>query len=100
MAMPGKKMRCGAEKNRLRSKPIMEPHSACGCWAPRPRNERAATSRMAPPMPSVPCTMSGVSELGRMRRLRIPRDDSPKARDAVTYSRSRVLITEPRMTRA
>ena len=51
-------------------------------------------------MPSVPATMVGVSELGRMRRNSSPVDDSPRAREAVTKSCSRTLSTEARMMRA
>ncbi len=35
-------------------------------------------------MPSVPCTIIGVSEFGIIRRASIPKPDSPSARDAVT----------------
>ena len=63
----------GGEQLVPRSWPIMEPHSASGGCAPRPRNDSAATSRTAAAMPRVPATTIGVSALGRIRRKRSPR---------------------------
>ncbi len=51
-------------------------------------------------MPSVPATISGVMEFGRIRRNRSPRGLSPRARDAVTKSFSFVDSTAARMMRA
>ena len=84
IAMPGKRIRVGTEVMNFRSAAIIEPHSARGGWAPRPTKESAATSRIAPPIPRVPWTISGVRAFGRMRRKRIPLPVSPRAFDAVT----------------
>jgi hypothetical protein len=49
-----------------------------------PTKARAAISRTAVPIPSVPWTMSGVTAFGMTRRIRIPAVDSPRAREATT----------------
>ena len=87
---PGTRMRCGAVKSWPRSRPIIEPHSAVGGCAPRPRNDRAATSRTAPPMPSVPGDDRAASARWAGSAGRgCPAAISPRARDAVTKSRLR-----------
>ena len=55
-----------------------------------PTNARAAISRTAPPTPSVPATMSGVIELGMIRRTRIPKPrfaEGPRRRHEVGLAR-------------
>src|SRR5439155_4150244 len=99
-AIPGAKMRYAAVKIWSLASPIMRPHSAVGGWAPRPMKERAAASSTAVAMPSVPCTISGVRALGRMRRNRMRPCEAPRARSAVTKSSSLTDSTLARTTRA
>ena len=44
----------------------MEPHEGSGGWTPSPRNESAASTRIALATASEPWTISGERQLGRM----------------------------------
>ena len=55
-----------------------------GGWAPRPRNESAASIWMAKPMSTLACTTAGPSELGRTWRSMQPVRETPRARAPIT----------------
>ena len=99
--MPGKKIRCGAVNSWSRSRPIIEPHSARRrLGAEAEERQRRHLEDGAARCRACPATISGVSEFGRIRRKRSPRGLSPRARDAVTKSLSRIDSTDARMMRA
>ena len=77
----------------------MRPHSGVGGLAPRPRNDRPATSRITVPMSSVICTTTGPKALGRMWRSTILRSRTPITLAASTYGRSRSETAMPRTRR-
>ncbi|MNY55228.1 hypothetical protein D3C86_1911860 [compost metagenome] len=69
--MPGMIEACGAVKSWARAWPSMEPRSAVGGWAPRPRKDRPAVSRIIQPtVVDMVMTMTG-STLGRTSVKRI-----------------------------
>ena len=65
MARPGNTDSHGAARIWSRASDSMLPQLGKGGRMPRPRNDSAASARMAPPMPSVAITISGPRMLGR-----------------------------------
>src|SRR5213594_2523457 len=99
MASPGTVATCGATSSTSRPVETMSPHDAVGGCTPRPRNDSAASSRIALAMNSVAYTISPGMMLGRMWRRRTAAPGEPSARAAPTYSVSRSASTEPRTMR-
>ena len=62
-----------------------------------PMNDSAAVSRMAVPMPNVPCTINGDMALGKTCKKRIRAGLAPTVRAAITYSSSLTAKTLDRM---
>ena len=60
------------------------PHSGEGGLAPRPRNESAATSRIAVARARVDCTIRGAKLFGRMAEKTIWPSEAPMALSAST----------------
>ena len=54
IARPGTVATCGATSSTSRPVETMSPHDAVGGWTPRPRNDNAASSKIALAMKSVP----------------------------------------------
>src|SRR5256885_10468741 len=78
----------------------MAPHDGVGGCTPSPRNDKAASDRIAPARPSVAITITGLMTLGSTWRTITRGDFAPSAFAAVTYSISRTLSTWPRTRRA
>src|SRR6185295_14023873 len=100
MARPGKSTRCGAfwaysaaETESIR------PHDGYGSGTPSPRNDRAASTRMAAPSCAVTSTMNGPTVFGSTWRNAIRRWVRPSARAASMYCISRIDSTLARITR-
>ena len=66
----------------------------------RPRKDRPASKRIADPTMSADCTMIGGSALGRITRNISFIFEAPEAREAVTYSSSRIRRNSERVIRA
>src|SRR5438132_877659 len=64
MATPGVVDRKLASRKNCMPKFSIEPHDASGGWMPSPRNESAASARMAFPMPSDASTINGPTAFG------------------------------------
>jgi len=60
----------------------IRPHDGYGSGIPRPRNDKAASTRMAEPSWAVPSTISGASVLGSTWRSAIETSFIPTARAA------------------
>ena len=73
----------------------IDPHSACGGWAPRPRNERPERSRIAVARSSVIRTSTGPATFGSTSRTSARRALAPSRRADCTYSVSPTLMHEP-----
>ncbi len=67
---------------------------------PRPRNDSAASARIANASDSEVCTMIGAAAFGSTCMPMIRRSLAPIDVAAVTYSSSRTLSTLARVTRA
>jgi hypothetical protein len=84
MAMPGKMIACcpsvKTPKPLLKASVSIAPHSGWGGWAPRPRKERAAMSRMAVARARVDCTIRGARLFGRIAEKTICESEAPIAR--------------------
>src|SRR4029077_15250833 len=78
----------------------IDPHSAVGGWAPRPRNERPERSRIAFARSSVASTITGPATFGRTSRNNARRAGVPISRADCTNSESPTESTRPRTTRA
>src|SRR5581483_2294286 len=78
----------------------IDPHSAFGGCAPRPRNDSPERSRMEFARSSVASTKIGPATFGRTSRKRVFRLDAPRSRADCTYSDSPTWSTRPRATRA
>src|SRR6266511_3118637 len=76
------------------------PSAGVGGLIPKPRNERAASIRIAPATVSVMLTMIGPIAFGRMCLNMMRRSPAPAALAASTYSFSRSERKTPRTTRA
>ena len=76
------------------------PHDGYGSGTPSPRNDSAASTRMALPSCAVPRTMNGPMVFGKMCRKAMRRCVSPMARAASMYCISRMESTLARITRA
>ncbi|OGO71304.1 MAG: hypothetical protein A3H36_01645 [Chloroflexi bacterium RIFCSPLOWO2_02_FULL_71_16] len=75
------------------------PHDGCGGWEPRPRNESAASARIAKAVARDACTMSAFDALGKMCRRTMRSVGTPTMRAARMKSRSRSESTWPRVRR-
>lgn len=62
----------------------IEPHSAAGGREPSPRNERPASSRIAPPTSSIASTSTGPTTPGSMSTLIERSEPTPASRLAST----------------
>src|SRR5439155_14090747 len=78
----------------------IDPHSAFGGCAPRPRKDNPDRSRIAFARSSVASTKSGPATFGNTSRKSVRRLDAPRRRAACTYSDSPTESTRPRATRA
>ena len=78
----------------------MRPHAGSGGCTPRPRNDSAASDRIAKARLSDVWTMIGATTLGRMCVLRILPSVAPSDRAAVTNTWFLIPNTEPRVMRA
>ena len=76
------------------------PHDGVGGCTPRPRNDSAASDRIAPARPRVAITITGLITFGSTWRMITRGDFAPSAFAAVTYSISRTFKTWPRTSRA
>ena len=65
---PGAIAICGYVRMNDRPSASIPPHDGVGGWAPNPRNESAASSKMMPPTPRLAITMTGLKTLGMMWR--------------------------------
>src|SRR6185369_7346107 len=101
IARPGYSTRCGAFcAYSAAETESMRPHDGYGSGTPRPRKDRAASTRMAAPSWAVHSTMKGPTVLGRTCRKAMRRWRSPSARAASMYCISRIDSTLARMMRA
>src|SRR5215212_5299353 len=86
IAMPGKMIACcpwtKTPKPLRKASVSIAPHSGVGARAPRPRNESAATSRIAVASVRVACTMRGAVLFGSMPEKMIWVLEAPRARSA------------------
>ncbi len=97
---PGMTETCGAVNSTLRPSPSIEPRSACGGCAPRPRKLRPAVSRIIQPSVVVMVmTMVGAT-FGMTSRKRMVAGRAPESRAASTNSRRAKPSVTPRMLRA
>ncbi len=97
---PGMIETCGEVNRILRPSPSMEPRSACGGWAPRPRKDSPAVSRIIQPMVvDMVMTITGRT-FGSTSPNRIRALDLPDRRAASTNSRRDRPRVTPRMLRA
>src|SRR5581483_11719786 len=78
----------------------IEPHSAWGGCAPRPRNDSPDKSRIALARSSVASTSTGPATFGSTSRTSVRFADEPSSRADWTYSESPTESTRPRTTRA
>src|SRR5207253_3098539 len=78
----------------------IDPHSACGGCAPRPRNDRPESNRIAFARSSVASTSTGPATFGSTSRKSARRAEEPSNRADWTYSESPTESTSPRTTRA
>ena len=78
----------------------IDPHSAVGGCAPRPRNESPERSRIAFARSSVASTITGPATFGRTSRNNARRAGVPSSRADCTNSESPTESTSPRTTRA
>src|SRR5688572_536472 len=100
IARPGKTEIQGAVLRKSRPSEIIEPQDGVGGWAPRPMNESAASSRIAPAIPSVTAMIAGARVLGRTCRVRSRASFMPSARAAWMKSSSRTTRVCERTRRA
>src|SRR4051812_22320398 len=101
IAQPGMIARNGADCRYAFVSVSIAPHSGlAGFWSPSPRKLSAATSMIAVARASVPATISGDIEFGRMCEVRSPRRGTPTERAASTKSFSFCASTDPRRSRA
>src|SRR6478672_5585446 len=78
----------------------IDPHSAWGGCAPRPRNDRPESNRIAFARSSVASTSTGPATFGNTSRKSVRRAEEPSRRADSTYSESPTDSTRPRTTRA
>ena len=78
----------------------IDPHSAVGGFAPRPRNDRPESSSVAVPMSRLARISTGPTTIGRMSVRNDRSAEKPSNRSANTYSAVRTPSTSPRVTRA
>src|SRR5690606_264743 len=99
MVMPittdGEMRRCGNISMKGLALEIMFPQVGVGGWAPRPRNDRPLSTRMASPRLSETWTRIGAITFGRIAVLRMRASLDPMTRDACTYSASLTCNVDP-----
>src|SRR5262249_50019336 len=79
---------------------IIRPSDGCGGWMPSPRNDSAASDKIANASDSDVCTISGPEIFGTIWRARIYASPVPMARDIWTNGSTRTLSVLARATRA
>ena len=97
---PGTIVRCGAVTMRWIPSSSMVPHDGFGGRTPAPRNDSAASSRIALATISGKKTTIVETRLGRISENMIRSGPAPCARAASTNSFSRSASTWPRSGRA
>ncbi len=97
---PGITETCGAVNNSCRPSPSIEPRSACGGCAPRPRKDSPAVSRIIQPTVVDMVTTIVGSTFGSTSLNRIAGCEAPESRAASTNSRRDSPSVIPRMLRA
>src|SRR5690606_25692965 len=100
MAAPGKTLIHQAwDRNPCAAK-SMPPHDGAGGWMPRPRNDSAASDRIAKANESDVCTINGPVMFGSTCRPRIERPLTPMVRATCTQGSLRTESVLARATRA
>lgn len=88
IANPGDKVTQGCVVSRFLASLIIEPHSATGGLAPRPRKESPASSIIMVPISSIAVTRIGPKILGRMCRMISVNVEQPEILAASRYRES------------
>src|SRR5690606_21384495 len=99
-ATPGMAISQGSNSIICLPSEIIRPQDGVGGCTPRPRNDSAASSRIAWAISSVATTIRLLTTFGMISRRMMRRVEQPIALAALTYSRSRTCSTEERMTTA